>query len=175
MINIRQTVRDMAGAVGLAIIALAAGILVNHLNQNPLALAYKSPEQRLQAQLDQLMTAPPFASFPVDTIGLDEFHRVVEDSSALILDARSAVYYRQGHVPGALNLSRDQFAKDYLALRATLGKDKDHPIVVYCSGGTCHDSKMVAQALTTLGFSHVRIFAGGWDAWTAAKLPAVNG
>ncbi len=167
--------RDLAGVVGLAALSVLVGLAINHFSSQPLSMVYQSPQERLQAQLAELVAAPPFESFPADTIDLNQFRRVVEDRSALIFDARSSFYYGQGHVPGAMNLSRDHFARDYLRLRSTLEKAKDHPIVVYCSGGACHDSKMVAQALVSLGFDQVRIFAGGWDVWTAAGLPANKG
>lgn len=171
----RQGTRDIAGVVGLVIFSLAAGLILNHFRAEPLALAYKSPEQRLQAELAELVSGPPLQSFPVSTIGLDEFRRIVQAKSELILDARASIYYQQGHVPGALNLSRADFGKDYLRLRSMLEKEKSRPIVVYCSGGTCHDSKMVAQALLSLGFTNVRIFPGGWEQWSADGLPAQRG
>ncbi len=155
--------------------SILTGLVLNHFSSSPLALAYRSPEQRLQTELAELVAGPPLQSFPVATIGLDEFRRMAEAKTAVIFDARASVYYRQGHVPGALNLSREDFGQDYLRLRAALEKDKNSPIVVYCSGGTCHDSKMVAQALTSLGFTRVRIFPGGWEAWSAAGLPAQRG
>ncbi len=170
--NLGQASRDITGVIGLAIISLAAGLIMNRLSHAPLPLMYQSPEERLQAELAKLVEAPTFQSFPVDTIGLAEFRAMAENKRAMILDARSAVFYWNGHVPGAINLARDVFGTDYIRLRATLEKAKDRPVVVYCSGGACHDSKMVAQALTGLGFSQVRIFAGGWDAWTEAGLPA---
>lgn len=169
--NFHQASRDLLGVVGLAIISLAAGLTLNRAGANPLPLAYRSPQQRLQAQLAQLVAAPALESFPVETISMESVRAAIQNRSATILDARSAPYYESGHLPGALELSRDQFGRDYLRLRARLEKAKNHPIVVYCSGGACHDSKMVAQALSTLGFSNVRIFAGGWDDWTAAGLP----
>ena len=167
--------RDLAGVIGLAVLSLVIGCTINHFSSQPLPMVYQSPQHRLQAQLAELVAAPPFESFPVQTIDLDEFHRAVDDKSAVILDARSQVFYGQGHAPGALNLSRDQFASDYIRLRSTLEHDKDREILVYCSGGACHDSKMVAQALTSLGYSQVRIFAGGWAVWTAAGLPSDTG
>ncbi len=167
--------KDAICVVAIAIFSLAAGLVLNHLRARPLALVYQSPEQRLQAELAELVAGPPLESFPVGTIGLDEFRRIAESHDAVVLDARASVYYQQGHVPGALNLSREDFGRDYLRLRATLEKDKEHPIIVYCSGGSCHDSKMVAQALTSLGFTNVRIFPGGWEMWSAAGLPAQRG
>jgi rhodanese-related sulfurtransferase len=173
--SLSQGAKDVTGVVALAIFSLAAGVVVNHFRARPLALVYRSPEQRLQAELAELVAGPPLQSFPVGTIGLDEFRRMVGTKSDVTLDARASVYYQQGHVPGALNLSREDFGRDYLRLRAILEKDKERPIVVYCSGGTCHDSKMVAQALTSLGFTNVRIFPGGWEAWSSAGLPAQQG
>ena len=163
--------KDFAGVVGLAILSLIIGVAVNRFSAHPLPLVHQSPSERLQGELTRLVAAPPFESFPVETIGLDEFRPVVEQRDDLIIDARSSHYYQLGHVPGAINLARDNFARDYIRLRPSLDKSKDSPIVVYCSGGDCHDSKMVAQALTSLGFSQVRVFTGGWDAWTAAGLP----
>jgi rhodanese-related sulfurtransferase len=163
--------KDLAAVVGLAIVSLIAGLIINHLGANSLPLVHRSPSERLQGELTRLVAAPPFESFPVETVSLDEFRPAVEHKDDLIIDARSSHYYQTGHVPGAINLARDDFARDYIRLRASLEKSKDAPIIVYCSGGDCHDSKMVAQALTSLGFSQVRVFTGGWDAWTAAGLP----
>jgi rhodanese-related sulfurtransferase len=167
--------QDLIVVTVLAILSCAAGLVVNHFSARPLALAYRSPAQRLQAELTELVAGPPMQSFPVATVGLDEFRQIVDSRSALILDARAPLYYRQGHVPGALNLSREDFGAEYLRLRGMLDRDKDRPIIVYCSGGSCHDSKMVAEALTTLGYTRVRIFPGGWEAWSSAGMPAQRG
>jgi rhodanese-related sulfurtransferase len=166
---------DIAAVLGLALVCLLAGLTINRFSAQPLPHIYQSPDQRLQAELAELVAAPPFASFPVDTVDLDQFRSAVSSHDNLILDARSSSYYDDGHVPGARNLSRDRFSSDYVRLRPMLEKDKDRPILVYCSGGACHDSKMVAQALTSLGFSNVKIFAGGWSEWSAAHLPADHG
>ena len=173
--NRSQFIKDLLGVIGLALLALACGLLVNRFGPHPIPLVYQSPDQQLQAELAQLVSAPPFDSFPVDTISLDQFRQADNDQSVLILDARASTYFHEGHVPRALNLSRADFAHDYMRLRPILDKAKDSPIVVYCSGGACHDSKMVAQALTALGYSQVRIFPGGWDVWSAAGLPADHG
>jgi rhodanese-related sulfurtransferase len=175
MIKIASFGRDLAVVLGLSALSLLVGLTINRFSEQPLPANYQSPAQRLQAQLAELVAAPPFASFPVDTVDLDQFRSAVDGRGDLVLDARSSLYYDQGHVPGALNLSRDHFATDYVRLRSALEKDKDRSIVVYCSGGACHDSKMVAQALTSLGFTNVRIFAGGWTEWSGAGLPADHG
>jgi rhodanese-related sulfurtransferase len=162
---------DLGWVFLAAIISLAAGLLMNRLSSRPLPLVYQTPEQRFDAELTSLVAAPPFAIAPAATMGLAEFRSAVESKSALILDARPAPFFEQGHVPGALNLARDDFAHDYRRLSPLLKGAGDKPVIVYCSGGACHDSRLVANALLTLGFGNVSVFTGGWEAWSAARLP----
>lgn len=163
--------RDVVGVTCLALASLLAGLTINYLRSAPLPLVYHTPEQRLAAELTTLVEAPAFRLSDADTISLDQFRNLVGDHQTIILDARAAPFYQQGHIPGALNLSRDDFAADYRRLRPTLDASKDKSLVIYCSGGDCHDSRMVASALLSLGFSQVRVFTGGWSGWTEAGLP----
>jgi rhodanese-related sulfurtransferase len=148
---------------------------MNRFSSRSLPMVYQTPEQRLQGELAQLIAAPAFQSLHISMIELEEFRTMVQSKSALILDARSSVYYQLGHVPGALNLARDNFAADYLRLHSEIDKSHDNQVIVYCSGGDCRDSKMVAQALMSLGFTNVAVFGGGWGQWTAAHLPQEAG
>jgi rhodanese-related sulfurtransferase len=174
--QLRRLVAVDLGCVFLtAIISLIAGLLLNRFSSRPLPLVYQTPEQRFDAELTSLVAAPPFAIAPAATIGLTEFRSAVESKSALILDARPSLFFEEGHVPGALNLARDNFAHDYRRLSALLKGVGDKPIIVYCSGGACHDSRLVANALLTLGFGNVSVFTGGWEAWSAARLPTSVG
>lgn len=174
--NLRsQILRDLVGIALLAIASLVAGLIMNHFSGARLPIVYQTPEQRFDAELTTLVGAPPFKIAPAATVGLDQFHSAVDRKSALILDARPSVFFENGHVPGALNLARDDFAKDYRRLTGVLQSAHDKPIIVYCSGGECHDSKLVANALLSLGFSNVSVFTGGWEAWSAVGLPAATG
>ena len=164
-------VRDLGGVAAIFAISMLASAALNRVSGRPMALIYQSPEQRLSAELSRLVDTPPIYPSEVPTIELAEFRKQVENASALILDARSASFYEQAHVPGALNLARDEFAHDYQALKDRLDTFRDKPIVVYCTGGSCRDSRLVAAALISLGFSDVKVFAGGWDEWTQAGLP----
>jgi len=170
-----RILRDLGGVALLAIASLAAGLAMNRFSGSPLPIVYQTPEDRFDAMLTTLVVAPPFKIAPAATVGLEEFRSAVESKSALILDARPSVFFERGHVPGAQNLSRDDFAHDYRRLSALLKGATDKPVMVYCSGGECHDSRLVANALLTLGFSNVRVFTGGWDAWSAAGLPTSTG
>ena len=171
----RSVLRDFVAVAMLALGSLAAGLAMNKFSHHPLPIVYQTPEQRFDAELTTLVTAPPFEIAPAPIVGLPEFRSAVETKKALILDARPFVFYEQGHVPGALNLARDAFARDYRHLSAILQPAEGKRIIVYCSGGDCHDSRLVANALLTLGFSNVSVFTGGWAAWSAAGLSTSTG
>jgi rhodanese-related sulfurtransferase len=170
-----QIVRDLGGVALLAIVSLAVGLVMNRFSSRALPIVYQTPEQRFDAELTTLVAAPPFKIAPAATVGLEEFLAAVNGKSALIIDARPAVFFEQGHVPGALSLSRERFARDYRRLASVLKAAVDKPVIVYCSGGDCHDSRLVANALLSLGFSNVSVFTGGWLAWSEARLPVSTG
>lgn len=167
--------RDFVGVVMVALGSLAVGLVINRFSSGPLPIVYQTPEQRFDAELTTLVTTPPFKIAPAATVGLPEFRSAVETKSTLVLDARPSVFFEQGHVPGALNLARDDFARDYRHLAPALQPATDKPTIVYCSGGDCHDSRLVANALLSLGFSNVRVFTGGWEEWSKAGLPVSKG
>ena len=171
----RKLVLDLLSVFAVAVASLGTGLLIDRFSSRPLPLIYQTPEERFDAELSSLIAAPPFALPPATTIGLAEFRSAVESKRALILDARSAPLFMQGHVPGAFNLARDDFAHDYRQLSGVLKPATDKPIIVYCSGGDCHDSRLVANALRTLGFNDVSVFTGGWETWSAARLPIATG
>jgi rhodanese-related sulfurtransferase len=170
-----QVLRDLGGVALLATASMAVGLVMNRFSSRPLPIAYQTAEQRFDAELTTLVTAPPFKIAPAATVGLPEFRSAVDTKNTLILDARPSVFFEQGHVPGALNLARDDFARDYRRLAPVLKSATDKPVIVYCAGGDCHDSRLVANALMSLGFSNVRVFTGGWEEWSKARLPVSTG
>src|ERR1700752_2989924 len=102
-----RILRDLRGVALLAIASMPAGLVINELSNHPLPIVYQTAEQRFDAELTTLVTAPPFKIAPAATVALPEFRSAVETKNALILDARPSVFFEQGHVPGALNLARD--------------------------------------------------------------------
>jgi rhodanese-related sulfurtransferase len=168
-------VRDLIGVFCLALVSLAAGMVMNQFRSSPLPLMYRSPEQRFDTELTSLIVSPPFKTAPAPTVGLAQFRSALAARNTLIFDARPSSFFAQGHVPGALNLARDDFAHDYRRLGSVLKDAQDKPIIVYCGGGDCHDSRLVANALLTLGYGDVSVFTGGWQEWSAANLPVATG
>ncbi len=166
-----QFAGDAAALAALVVLSLAVGLAIDRFRAEPMPMRYQTQEQRLATQLDRLIHAPAFEITPASFIGLGQFRSIVESRRAVIIDARAEPFYQGGHVPGALNLSREDFARDYQRLSSVLAKDRGKQIIVYCSGQDCHDSRMVASALLSLGFQRVEVFTGGFQSWSQAGMP----
>ncbi len=53
--------------------------------------------------------------------------------------------------------------------------DREAQVVVYCAGPECESSGEVAARLVELGYTNVRHFSGGKQAWREAGLPLEGG
>ncbi len=92
------------------------------------------------------------------------------------LDARRTSVYRDGHIAGARPFSVweadiDDKVKAFFAE----GTDQSAPIVVYCSGGNCEDSHMLAEKLYFVGFDNVLVYKDGYPDWVGRGLPVTQG
>lgn len=63
-------------------------------------------------------------------VGLAQFQAMAREQNTIILDARSANAYRQGHIDGAINLSFTDFTANSLA--DAIG-DPHTRILIYCN------------------------------------------
>lgn len=156
---------DLLVCIVVALMACGIGSGTNAFRRNPLPWRYLSPAERLQAQLTEL----PAASVPRK----EAAYVSVEELKAgwLLLDARPEVFYEAGHIPDALLLDRENFRSHYERLRPLLEKDKAQLLVIYCHSLECEDSALVADALSKLGYTNLRILLGGWEAWQERKQP----
>lgn len=156
--------------------SLCIGLLFNQLRDQPLSLIYQSKEARLNAAVGQISStvaavpAEPSSELP-QNLTLEEMALYVTEKKGLILDARPEIFHRLGHIPGALSLSRDDFENAYEALKEKLEQNRSQLLVIYCSSSSCEDAELVRKALSTLGYSQLAVFSGGWAEWTQAGKP----
>jgi len=131
-------------------------------------------------------TAAPIAE-PVDggdttqqgeTLGfylnVPQAQALFEAGETVFADARPLDQYEEGHIAGAEHLDPDAF---------TTGEDPDfvyiYPmdqrIVIYCPGGDCDASDLVAIRLQDLGYTSVHVLKPGYPGWVEAGLPTEAG
>jgi rhodanese-related sulfurtransferase len=87
----------------------------------------------------------------------------------VIIDARSAGEYRQGHVPGALNVPH----KETWGRIDELRQYEERGIVYYCvKGGR---AKIAGNGLLVEGFRKVGLMTGHLHVWRELGYPLVSG
>jgi rhodanese-related sulfurtransferase len=95
--------------------------------------------------------------------------KALHDAGVLFLDARRTSVYEQGHVAGARPFSVwesdiDDKVRKLFDERGEPSQQAQ-PIVVYCSGGDCEDSHMLAQKLWGIQFNNVYVYKDGFPDW----------
>jgi rhodanese-related sulfurtransferase len=85
--------------------------------------------------------------------------------SFVLVDSRSAVAWRQGHLPGAIHLPTAE-----IAARAPDLIDPAMPVVTYCWGPGCNGATRAALAFALAGYA-VKEMLGGVEYWVREGFP----
>jgi len=112
----------------------------------------------------------PHPDKPYIEIGFADV-KALHAKNVLFLDARRTSVYEQGHIPGARTYSVWESDIDD-KVRKLFDERSDPsaqalPIVIYCSGGDCEDSHMLAQKLWGIQFNNVYVYKNGFPDWQA--------
>jgi rhodanese-related sulfurtransferase len=86
-------------------------------------------------------------------------------SPPLIIDVRTPGEYKEGHVPGAVNISVFDFRSRF----EQLNPPKDKPIIVICEHGP--RSSFAGFMLKSAGYKNVFELDGAMKEWKKSNLP----
>ena len=108
----------------------------------------------------------PFGRVPeVDARSL--YEQLKHGVKLQLIDVRSPVEFRSGHIDGALNMPINHLR----LVLPDLQLDPNRPVIAICA--TAHRSPPAVRLLRQAGFD-VRQLRGGMIAWSWAKLPIVK-
>ena len=93
------------------------------------------------------------------SVDADTFAQIIEDTTVVRLDVRTANEYAQGHIPNALLIDVTQ--ADYMQKAEQL-LPKDKTIALYCRSG--RRSKTAAQLLAKQGYQVIELNTG-FNSW----------
>lgn len=167
----RNVFSEILGGVGILVVATLLGIVVNAVRPNGVALIQSgAPVSTAQhgAAADSA-AADTTDALSEGAISLAEMKRLFDEGSIVILDARDATEYEQGHIPGAINIPYDRIPEYFDVLQSQVPMDAH--VVCYCRSLTCDFSDQLATELKIMGYQNVSVFSGGWDQWTTAGYP----
>jgi phage shock protein E len=91
-----------------------------------------------------------------------------KSGNAVIIDVRDKDEWDEGHIPGAINMSRGTIELDI----EEKVPDPNAMIICHCGGGG--RSALAAESLQKMGYKNVRNMAGGFKAWKAEGLPTAK-
>jgi len=107
-----------------------------------------------------------------DISAADLNERILNSNAPLILDVRSDSEFASGHLPGAINISHNQFVDDPSVAVELLSAGKDTEIVVHCASG--RRAAIAEQVMIDSGYTNVRHLAGDYQGWQASDYPLVH-
>jgi rhodanese-related sulfurtransferase len=160
---IRKTIKEIIILMGVSV---ALALVVNTLSPRGIALI---GQWNIAEGVITASPAGDSAGQPeeIDSVALAKY--IFDKHEVLFVDARSQNDYENGHIPGAVSLPVGQFEE---RIESFLNRyPPEQLIVTYCSGRTCEDSHDLAQFLSDVGFTDVRIFIDGFPGWEAEGYP----
>ena len=97
------------------------------------------------------------------TVDVNEFEKVIADTTVVLLDVRTPAEHAEGFIPGThfnIDVLEDTYTK---VATETLPKDK--PVALYCRSG--NRSKNAARILADNGYQVIEL-GTGFRGWVAA-------
>jgi rhodanese-related sulfurtransferase len=91
------------------------------------------------------------------TTGPVELERMMKNNEVNLVDVRAAEDYAKGHIPGAMNLPKDQWS-------TMKGLRNDKTNVLYCYSIVCHLAATAAVEFAGHGYPVMEL-DGGWRWW----------
>ncbi|MBL0305860.1 MAG: rhodanese-like domain-containing protein [Chitinophagaceae bacterium] len=98
------------------------------------------------------------------TVSQNKFQRLINKKNTILLDVRTEVEYKAGHIPGSLQidfLKTEDFKKQVAVL------DKSKPYLLYCRSGK--RSKDAMTVMKEMGFTKLFDLQGGFNSWEGVK------
>lgn len=104
-------------------------------------------------------------------VDIEHLFALLQDNQALLVDCRPSLYYRIGHIDGALNLPYRKSAThlDEFVEQLDKGLAQRKLIILYCQNYNCPDAYLFAKKLSEIGYSS-SVYKGGWQEWKESGL-----
>lgn len=127
---------------------------------------------------DPIKRFPPHPDKPYVEVAFADVNWL-HGKKVLFLDARRTSVYEQGHISGARPYSVwesdiDDKVRKLFDERGD-PQSQSLPIVIYCSGGDCEDSHMLAQKLWGIQFNDIYVYKDGFPDWQQHGGPVHTG
>ena len=100
-------------------------------------------------------------AFTTGPVELDRWIKTGEDN-LVVVDVRAAEDYAKGHIPGAINIPKEQWDR-------AQGLAQDKTNVVYCYSQQCHLAANACVQFASKGYPVMEL-EGGFETWKQDQL-----
>ena len=111
----------------------------------------------------------PEAGVEIPVYTWDQVNEAVS-AGAVLVDARGATSYANGHIDGAINIPCSGPDETY----TVLPQDRDTQVIFYCGGPACSASTKGALAASRLGYTKLAEYKGGYPDWKSRQPAATE-
>ena len=115
-----------------------------------------------------LLFFPKVLSRDNKVLGSKEVTLLINREPSMLVDVRSEVDFRAGHITNAINIPLDQIEVQINKITSNSKKN----IIVYCQKGV--RSAQAFRLLNKLGLPKLYTIEGGLDAWLKNNLPIIE-
>ncbi len=120
---------------------------------------------------------------PGGTIATAQQVKRLMDQGVKLFDVRPAAHYREGHIPGAVNVTYQMNSPKEVEYDDSvdafdigrLPQDKNTPMIFQCNGAECWYSYKAARYMIKRGYKKIYWFRTGLPAWKGAGYPVQRG
>lgn len=106
------------------------------------------------------------AKISINEVSLGGAPHAIQDAD-LLLDVREADEFANGHIPGAVHISRGLL--EFKLSNDPILSARDLKIVLYCKNSG--RAALASKSLHEMGYVNIQSIAGGFDAWAQAGNP----
>lgn len=107
----------------------------------------------------------------ITSVEVERVFELRESGQAYIIDTRPSLFFKTGHIEGAVSLPLKHFNTVYAKNKSKIKQavDSGKIIIIYCANAKCSDSYLMATRFAELGMRS-SVFKGGWRLWQQTGL-----
>jgi len=161
--KLRPSPKEIASVGITFVVFFAVALIVNGFRSEPLKIwGAETRVERAKAKAQSKGVEVAAKWKYCDVTDLDT---LIREDDAIVVDARPGLFYKMGHIPGAISLPASTKDLGGAIRKVFSGEPPGKIIAVYCADKNCENAEAVAKQMAQIGYNRIFIFSGGWAEW----------
>jgi len=161
--KLRPSPKEIASVGITFVVFFAVALIVNGFRSEPLKIwGAETRVERAKAKAQSKGVEVAAKWKYCDVTDLDT---LIREDDAIVVDARPGLFYKMGHIPGAISLPATTKDLGGEIRKVFSGVPPGKIIAVYCADKNCENAETVAKQLVQIGYSRIFIYSDGWAEW----------